>query len=220
MWRIMFFSMALLWAFPAAASSDEFPYGSRIEFAAFRNGQQIGTHRVVFERHGDRLAITTSIELAVKVIGLTAYRYTHRSRETWIGNSPMSFESSTDDDGKTYAIWARWDAQTLLVTRATPGGSGTAQAVMPAALLPSTHWNMKQTRQGSLLNAQKGTQDEIAVKPLRRVSVDTFSGKIDAMHYRYEGGVRMDQWFDDRGRWVKMRFAVSDGSTIDYVLQE
>ena len=91
---------------------------------------------------------------------------------------------------------------------------------MPAALLPSTHWNMNQTRQGFLLNAQKGTQDEIAVKPLRRVSVDTLSGKIDAMHYRYEGGVRMDQWFDDRGRWVKMRFVVSDGSTIDYVLQE
>ena len=30
----------------------------------------------------------------------------------------------------------------------------------------------------------------------------------------------MDQWFDDRGRWVKASFKAFDGSEIEYILQE
>jgi hypothetical protein len=30
----------------------------------------------------------------------------------------------------------------------------------------------------------------------------------------------MDQWFDDRGRWVKAAFKAFDGSEIEYILQE
>ena len=91
---------------------------------------------------------------------------------------------------------------------------------MSTALLPSTHWNDNQVGQRLLLNAQKGVPEEIVVTPMGRELVDTRSGKIAATRYRYDGGVRMEQWFDDRGRWVKMRFVVSDGSTVDYVLQD
>ena len=38
--------------------------------------------------------------------------------------------------------------------------------------------------------------------------------------FRYTGDVTKDQWFDDRGRWVKTTFKASDGSTIEYVLEE
>ena len=30
----------------------------------------------------------------------------------------------------------------------------------------------------------------------------------------------MEQWFDDKGRWVKGVFAAFDGSMIEYILQE
>jgi hypothetical protein len=54
-----------------------------------------------------------------------------------------------------------------------------------------------------------------------REPVKTATGAtIEATRYHYTGDIRMDQWFDDRGRWVKGMFAAPDGSTIDYVLQE
>ena len=77
-----------------------------------------------------------------------------------------------------------------------------------------------ETRQPSLLNSQKGTVDRIGVETAGREVVRTAGGSIEATRDRYQGDVRMDQWFDARGRWVKMAFTASDGSVIEYVLQE
>jgi hypothetical protein len=217
--RLLILAFALLSATPALAG-QALAYGPEIKFAAFRNGEQIGSHRLTFERDGDRLVVTTSIDLAVKMIGVTLYRYTHRSREIWIGEELNAFDSQTDDNGDPYTVRARRNALELDVEKKAPGSAGPTQTVMPADLLPSTHWNAKQTAQGFLLNAQKGTKDEITVTPQGRESVKTLSGFVAATLYRYGGGVRMDQWFDDRGRWVKSRFVVSDGSTVEYLLQE
>jgi hypothetical protein len=211
--------IALLSAGPAAAGSEQ-AYGPKIEFAAFRDGQRIGSHRLTFEKEGGRLVVMTSIDLALKVLGVTAYRYIHRSREIWLGDALHSFESRTDDNGKPYAVRASRDRRGLEVERTAPGTAGPVQLVMPAGLLPSTHWNERQAAQRYLLNAQKGTQEAIAVTPLGRESVRTTSGVVPAMHYRYDGDVRMEQWFDDQGRWIKSRFVVSDGSTIEYLLLE
>ena len=211
--------IALLSAGPAAAGSEQ-AYGPKIEFAAFRDGQRIGSHRLTFEKEGGRLVVTTSIDLALKVVGITAYRYMHRSREIWLGDALHSFASRTDDNGKPYAVRASSERLGLEVERTAPGTTGPVQVLMPAGLLPSTHWNARQAAQRLLLNAQKGTQEAIAVTSLGRESVRTLSGFVPATRYRYEGDVRMEQWFDDQGRWVKSRFIVSDGSTIEYLLQE
>jgi hypothetical protein len=220
MLRFALLMIALLGAGPAAAAGPDLPYGRPLEFAGFRNGQRIGIHRLTFEKEGERLIVTTQIDLVVKVLGITAYRYRHRSRETWLGDALQSFASQTDDNGKAWSVRASRDASGLRVERTAPDAAGPVQATMPAATMPSTHWNARQAAQGFLLNAQKGTQEDIAVTPLGRESVRTLSGFVLATHYRYDGGVRMDQWFDERGRWVKSRFTASDGSVIDYLLQE
>ena len=124
-------AITLLSAVPALAG-PELAYGPEIKFAAFRNGEHIGSNRLTFEKEGDRLVVTTSIDLAVKVIGITAYRYTHRSRETWFGEELHSFESQTDDTGKPYAVRARRNPPDLEVERKAPGMAASQQVIMPA----------------------------------------------------------------------------------------
>ena len=218
--RLIAFARMLVSICSAVAAAEPLAYGSQLTFAAYRNGQPIGSHRLSFDKDGDRLVVTTSIELAVKVVGITAYRYTYRGREIWLGKELVSFDSSTDDNGKPYTVRASRDNGQLRVERTTPGTAGQARESLPADLLPSTHWNVRQASQGFLLNAQKGTRERITVAAGGRENVRTLSGVIAATRYRYDGDVRMDQWFDDRGRWVRSRFVVFDGSTIDYVLQE
>ena len=96
------------------------------------------------------------------------------------------------------------------------GAAGAVHGSLQAGALTTTYT----ASQGFLLNAQKGTRERITVAAGGRENVRTLSGVIAATRYRYDGDVRMDQWFDDRGRWVRSRFVVFDGSTIDYVLQE
>ena len=87
-------------------------------------------------------------------------------------------------------------------------------------LLPSTHWNIAQTRQRALLNTQTGKILHTGVREVGRETVRTASAAPGATHFAYGGDIKMDQWFDDRSRWVKSTFkATTDGSMIEYTLQ-
>ena len=60
----------------------------------------------------------------------------------------------------------------------------------------------------------------VASTPCREAVTTASGATVQATRYRYTGELRMDQWFDDRGRWVKAAFPAFDGSMIEYILQE
>jgi hypothetical protein len=197
-----------------AADGQDLPYGPNLTFAVYRNGEPIGRHTLAFQRNGRDLTVSTSIDFAVKLLGFTAYRYSHRAQEVWSGDAFQSISAQTDDNGTKYSVRAS----------RTPGGidvqRSSGREVMPAGTLPTSHWNVRQIGQSNLLNTQNGEQARVQVTPVGREKVKTASGWIDATRYHYSGDVTKDQWFDDRGRWVKTTFKASDGSTIEYILQE
>ena len=198
----------------APAGAQDLPYGPTLTFAVYRNGEAIGRHALAFRHDGPTLTVSTSIDFAVKLMGFTAYRYTHRAQEIWNGAAFLSVSAMTDDNGKKYAVRAQRSAGGLDVQR------NAEHEAMPAGLLPTSHWNVRQIGQSSLLNTQNGKEARVQITPLGREKVKTASGWIDASRYRYAGDVAMDQWFDDRGRWVRTTFKASDGSAIEYILQE
>jgi Family of unknown function (DUF6134) len=215
------------------AAAGELPYGETLVFSIIRNGQTIGSHALSFKRQGGQLVVSTSIDVAVKMAGVTAYRYKHRGQETWIGDNFQSITTVTDDDGKKYKIRASQEDRGLIVEREMPDSvvrpsvnnqgllrTEAVRETLPSGVLPSTHWNAKQIKQTQLLNPQNGTVEQIEVTLVGREKVKTVASTLEATRYTYSGGIRMDQWFDDRGRWVKLALVGSDGSTIEYVLQE
>jgi len=215
-----------------AYAADAFPYGSRLSFVAVRNGQTIGHHILTFQKNGTQLKVSTAIDLAVKFMGVTAYRYTHRAEEVWSGDTFQGLSSQTDDNGKKHAIRIQHDGTALAVERnarvdaLSPGtfdrGLPRDDAVrtnLSPQLLPSTHWNIRQVRQAALVNTQTGAEARVQVTVLGREIIRTANASSEATRYRYTGDLVMDQWFDDAGRWVKTSFTASDGSTIEYVLQ-
>lgn len=215
-----------------ALAAQDLPYGQSHVFAAFRNGERIGTHTLTFQQNGDKRVVTTSIDFAVKALGLTMYRYLHRGQEVWNGNTFESISTQTDDNGTKYGVKAKQDGAGVAVVR--DGGSapklsandvgfqqgGARQETLPAGTLPSTHWNLNQVKQSAMLNSQNGALAKVQITPRGRETIKTANGTLEATRYSYTGDVEMDQWFDDRGRWVKASFKASDGSTIEYILQE
>ena len=217
MYRLII-GILLLVATPAAGSAaNDFPYGAALAFAAVRNGQTIGHHRLTFQRDGAQLTVSTTIELTVKIMGFTAYRYAHRAQEIWNGDVFQSLASRTDANGKQFAVQIRRDGSHLAVEGSV--GADTRRATLPLHLLPSSHWNVRQTREPALVNTQDGTEAKVQVTTIGRDTVVTANARVDATHYRYTGDIAMDQWFDDAGRWVKTAFTAADGSTVEYRLQ-
>ncbi len=231
--RLVLSTIALLLAGQAALAADDAPYPQTVTFVASRNGKPIGTHSLTFSSKDGQRTVTTSIDLAVKIIGITAYRYSHRSQEIWDSNRLQSLASQTDDNGKRFALRIARAGDTLEIERGEIAptmqaatldqGLPPAQAIRekaPGALMPTSHWNMRQTAQSVVINSQTGVQANVAVANLGRGSVQTTARTIEATHYRYSGDMRLDQWFDDKGRWVKAIFTAPDSSTIEYTLQE
>ena len=216
------------------SAANDFPYGQTLAFNVFRNGQEIGRHTLTFESDGPNRVVTVAINFGVKAMGITAYRYTHADREVWNGDTLQALDSQTDDNGKKYKVHVQRGAKGLTVERQAPADAINASTadqglqppsieheVLPADILPTSHWNIAQVKRSVLLNTQYGTLARVQVTPMGREPVKTATGAtIEATRYHYTGDIRMDQWFDDRGRWVKGMFAAPDGSTIDYVLQE
>lgn len=216
-----------------ASAAQDTPYGTSLSFIAYRNGEPIGRHSLSFQRNGQELKVATTIDLAVKVLGFTAYRYSHRAQETWNGDMFQALSSQTDDDGKKMTVQAQRTPAGMEVVRSaraetSQGASmdqglkrdGTVREIVPVELLPSSHWNFRQINQSALLNTQTGAKANVQITPMGREQIKTANGTIAAMRYRYTGDVTKDQWFDDRGRWVKTSFTGSDGSKIEYILQE
>jgi hypothetical protein len=216
------------------SAANDFPYGQTLAFTAYRNGQEIGRHTLSFQRDGANLVVTVAINFAVKAMGVIAYRYIHADREVWKGDTLQALDSQTDDNGKKYTVQVKQGAKGLTVERQAPAEPANASTidqglqppviereVLPADILPTSHWNIAQVKRSVLLNTQYGTKANVQVTAMGREPVKTASGAtIEATRYHYTGDIRMDQWFDDRGRWVKGMFPAPDGSTIDYVLQE
>jgi hypothetical protein len=218
----------------SVSAANDFPYGQTLGFTVYRNGQEIGRHTLSFAQDGANRVVTTTLNLAVKAMGITAYRYVHADKEVWNGDTLQALDSQTDDNGKKYKVHVQRGAKGLTVDRESPPDAFNASTAdqglqpptfehetLPADILPTSHWNIAQVKRSVLLNTQYGTQAHVQITPMGREPVKTSSGAtLEATRYHYTGDIRMDQWFDDRGRWVKGTFSAPDGSTIDYVLQE
>lgn len=213
--RFLLCALCLLLPASAVASADKaIAYGSRLAFTAYRNGEAIGRHELTFSRDGPRLSVATRISLSVKFLGFTAYRYAHVAQEVWEGDRLLSLSAQTDDNGTRYDLKVERTSSGLMV-RANDG-----LKTLRTDLLPSSHWNPAQPAQTVLLNTQTGRESRVKVALMGREQVRTSSAVVLASRYRYNGDVEMDQWFDERGRWVKTAFTASDGSRVEYVLDE
>jgi hypothetical protein len=226
-------TMAFLLATGPGALAADLPYPSKIRYVIYRGGHQVGQHVVTFEHKGPIKVVTADCEVEVRTMGVAAYRYTYRSREEWNGEVLQSLHAKTDDNGQLFTVTAERRGSALVVERTNPAPAPTAALAdqgyrgpdvirqsVAGNLLPTSGWDIRQVRQNSLLNTQTGTVARVDVTPAGRERVQTGAGGVEATHYRYTGDLRMDQWFDDKGRWVKGTFTAFDGSTIEYILQE
>jgi hypothetical protein len=228
--RLLLLSLALFGMSPTSFAADS-PYPPVITFAVYRNGENVGRHVLTFAQKGGSQVVTIDSDITVRAMSLVAYRYIHHGNEIWAGEQLQSLQASTEDNGRKFTVAAQHVGSHLKVERTTAGPVAAAaldgfqvpdisRESLPASLMPTSQWNIRQVKQTALLNTQYGTVAHVRVVPGSREQIRTSTRSIEAMRYSYNGDLRMDLWYDDRGRWVKGVFVAFDGSTIEYILQE
>jgi hypothetical protein len=230
MQRVLVLSLALLGMSPTSFAADN-PYAPVVTFAVFRNGENVGRHMLTFAQKGGSQVVTIDSDITVRAMNLVAYRFVHHGNEVWAGEQLQSLQATTEDNGRKFSVAAQHVGSHLKVERTTTGPVSAAamdgfqapdllRETLPASLLPTSQWNIRQVKQTALLNTQYGTVAKVKVVPGNRETIRTSTRSIEATRYTYSGDLRMDLWYDDRGRWVKGVFVAFDGSMIEYILQE
>lgn len=205
---------ALMLAAPAVlAWSRSFaavPPGNRIAFSVTRNDSPIGTHAIDFARDGGDVRVSVAIDFAVRFLGITAFRYTHRNSEIWRGDRLLSIASTTDNNGKPFSVKAREDGRGIAVE-----GTESGSYVAPIETISTSYWH------GAFLRGQKiDTQGgRLLSTTLARVGEETIAvaGRpVVATRWRIDGDLKLDIWYDAAGTWSSLRFVRDDGSVIQY----
>jgi len=212
--RLVFFAAMVLAPLPAAAQAPPDPlplYGPEMVFSVWRSGSEIGRHRVLFSRDGGALIVRSMLDLAVKMLGITVYRYTYRAQEVWRDGKLVRLVSSVDDNGTPAKIEAQADQDKIDV--AGPHG----RFVADAPILPSTHWDAQVIGADRVINTLDGKIDQVKLVPEGAGPVATAAAPIRATHYLWTGDIKAETWYDAAGHWVKLRFNGKDGTPIDYL---
>ena len=184
-----------------------------LRFRALRQGSPIGEHRVTFRPDGDRLTVETRVDIAVKLLFITAFRFKHEAKEIWQSDRLVSVTSTTNDNGTLLEVSGNAVADGFRIV----GDDGPFLA--SAQLLTSnTLWDARIVRENRLIDVQHGGEVGLVTKQLPDEQVDTPQGPVRASRHHmitpyYAGSV----FHDSDGRWVKGVLELK-GERVEYAL--
>jgi hypothetical protein len=198
---------------PAAAQPG--PPEGTVEYAIIRNGDQIGTHRLTFRREGDQLTVDIAVNIQVRVLGITAFRFSQTARETWRGDRLVSLESSGNDDGTPYRVQVRQaDGELVAESRGNT-------VRFPAEAIPIDVWNPAQLQRSVEIDTIEGAARRPSVRDIGERSFTVRGQQVATRGSLLEVPPDYQRWywFDANGRLIHLELHGRDGSLVEYVLQ-
>ena len=186
---------------------------SNLSFRALRNGSPIGVHTVSFRQDGERLVVTTRIDISVKVLLFTAFYLRHEAEEVWQAGRLLAVKSTTDDNGVRLRVSGAAVQDGFRII----GEEGPFLAP-PQLLTSNMLWDTRMLKADRLIDVQHGGVIGLAVKPLGSALVDTPRGSVRAnRHHLITPHYAGTLFHDTSGRWVKALIEAK-GEIIEYAL--
>jgi len=186
-------------------------YGEQIVFDVKRNGTRVGTQTVTFKNTPDQsVKVGVALELAVKFLGITVYRYDYRSDAIWRDGLLVQLSSKQNDDGEISEVRVVSSEDGMRIE----GPKGVVVAA--AVLFLTNHWNPGVIGSRQVIDTLNGSLAEVTITNEGPETITAQGKAISATRFVYRGDVNPTVWYDDRGRWVKFKFVAKDGSEIEY----
>ena len=215
---IVSIAAALLFGAPAASMSFTPAAKQSLNFTVYRDEAPIGYHKFDFRPRGDKLEVEIDVDLEIKLLFVTAFKFTHVASEVWENGRLLQMESETDDDGDSYKLKLRRLGDRMLVE------VNGERKLAPGDILPSNLWNRAILTEDKILHPIVGRVLPLKVMPLGMRDIEIGIRKsILAEGFRIDGGgeFQRELWYSPDGRLVEVGFdAPKDGSRILYRLND
>jgi Family of unknown function (DUF6134) len=190
--------LAVLLVLSAEAPTLEAPasYRYRIHHQIFGD---LGEHRMSVRREDGAIVVEHDAELAVEILGFTAFRRRTRFREVWRGDRLAEFDGLVEDDGEPFPVTARADGDHLVIE----GRAG--RILAPAATAPSEPSLASAIERDVFFDSRTGALLRATVTAAGREPVEIGDDIVDAIRYEVSGELDQHVWFDASGAWVPWR---------------
>jgi hypothetical protein len=184
-------------------------YGPTLEFEVLLGDDQIGHHKITFQKDRDGFQVVAMTEMSVKVLFANVFRLEHRSEALWIDGSLREMKATTTVNGKETNFEVQRDGDNFRIENEDE------VLLSEGPLFPSTHWNMSILSSTRILDTLTGQVGDVDVVDLGEVDVETVRGTILARHFIYSGDLDAEVWYDEDGRWIRYKLS-GRGGTVEY----
>ena len=171
-------------------------------FDIVRDGSDIGVQILSVKRSGDETVAETGIQIAVKLLGITVYRYELESREVWRGGRLVSLDATCNDDGTDDFVRARTTEGGLLVD-----GSG-HQGVIDAGAAPTSYWSPAFLTRPTWISTQTGAPLAVTCTDAGEETIATGAGPTLARRWTVAGDLDLSLFYAG-DEWAGTAFAAN-----------
>lgn len=182
--------------------------GARRSFRIIRDGADIGYHTVALSRTGDEIQAAIEIEIKVKVLGVTVYRYEMTNRETWRAGRLVALSSVVNDDGEAAFARVKADSGRLLVD-----GSG-FQGEAPADAATTSYWSYDFLSRKTWISTQTGALQNVNCAPVGTGTIPSPAGALTTEAWAVTGDFEVTLHYAGRD-WAAVAFDAG-GETATY----
>ena len=142
-----------------SAQSFPIPKNGEAKFDIVRKNKVIGTHEILFYENNGDLSVETNIDIIVKILFVTAYTFSHQSKEIWRNGNFIKIDGHSDfEDEREYFILGEVKHGFLFAS----GMDGKLK--LNQNLIPSNFWNIDVMYQDEIFDTQKGIVRKLSVK--------------------------------------------------------
>jgi Family of unknown function (DUF6134) len=173
---------------------------------------EIGTFTDMIDQNPEATRIDARLRIAVKILGVVAYREESDTTEVLRGNRLVSLQSVTDKDGRHLEVHGEARGDQFMVN-ATAGSYAA-----PATIAPSDPWLLKRTGEELVVSTSTGKMVTVHISGGEYDTVSMGGASVPARHYIVNGDKRQEVWLDNREIPIKFR-SIENGTPIDFVLQ-
>ena len=187
-------------------------YGAKATYRVYRNKKPVGSHTLRFSHQTNELTVEVESRLAVKILGITLYRYRYSAVEVWSGGELVNISTEIRNNKKpkvdivasSQGSYWRIDARGKSQSTSSPEYG-------------TNHWHPGAIQAKRLYHPLHGKVYRSAPQSFGWERVVKEDGvAISARKFRYSHGFDADVWYDKDWRWVRLEFRADDGSRIVY----
>lgn len=189
------------------------PDAGEWRFRVFLDDKEIGRHDFYLEKQGPNRVLHTTAEFEYKLLFVKLYEYQHENSEVWRGDCLEQIESSTDANGKPFAVRGEQEGNGFAV-QAKKG-----ETRLPACVMSFAYWNHDFLKQTHLLNSQDGEYLEVEVSSPVLEELQVRGKPTPAWRYHLAAGpLRLELWYSEDYQWLGLASTTESGRVLRYEL--